>query len=126
MMLRSNSPAVNRSFGGKAGGVWHLPNHVDQPAREIDADRRSFTFVDRRDGLANDTRQMKPDAIGRFCRPQVAADGLEAVAESAQLRIERLSDEYFVESSVECGHPSRVYWFTVASRRPSGHTEASP
>jgi hypothetical protein len=73
----------NRSFGGKAGGVWHLSNHVDQAAREINADRRSFTFVDRCNGLANDTRQMKPDAIGGFCRPQVAADGLEAVAEAA-------------------------------------------
>ena len=56
----------NRSFGGEAGGVWHLPNHVDQAAREINADRRSFPLVDRCNGLANDTRQMKPDAIGGF------------------------------------------------------------
>jgi hypothetical protein len=47
-------------------------------------------------------RQVQRNSIGRLRRPQVIADGLEALAEPAQLRINRLGDEYFVETSVEC------------------------
>ena len=89
-------------LGGQVTRRGHVPDHVDQAPGEIDAYRRSFTIVDRCNGPADDMRQVQRNSIGRLRRPQVIADGLEALAEPAQLRINRLGDEYFVETSVEC------------------------
>jgi hypothetical protein len=61
---------------------------------------------------------MKRDSIGRLWRPEATAEGLETLTESTQLGVERLGDEYFIETSVECGHWFQVYGFSEDSRRP--------
>jgi hypothetical protein len=74
-----------RAFGGEASGARHVPNHVDQAAREVDSDRRSFRLVDRCNGLTDHARQVESNSIGGLGRPQVPPDGLETVAEAASI-----------------------------------------
>jgi len=79
----------------------HLTQEIDEPTGKIESDVRSFTFSNAVDGTFDQTGQMQRDAICSLRCPQCCADRFQRGVEIAESLLQRLGDQYFIETALK-------------------------
>ena len=114
----------DRTLRAEIGRRWKLTNEVYQPSSKIESGVGPFTFCNAIDRTLYHSRQMQCDSICSLRRPQCRADRFKRGVQTAELLLQHLRDQDFIEAALKGSHPlspssrQRLSTFRILSTTP--------